>query len=191
MDRSTVLDLETQYWPRYCEENVWHLCGALPVEIARAHVLLISNAHRGVAMWSQRATGSRTQPVVWDYHVVLLGLLDDLWQIWDADYGRPSPELAERYLDASFLPLPDEYAGLRPRFRIVEADVYRRTLCSDRHHMQAPDGSWLSPPPPTAPIGSGSNLMRLIDTQADFVGRVCNLRSLREWLSTRCAAMPT
>jgi len=185
MPSPVLLDLKRSHWPGYCEENVWHLCGALPERIEHTHVLVISNARRTLAMWRQRASGSTEQPVIWDYHVVLLGQASGRWWIWDADSTLPSPQPAQHYLEASFRPLPAEHAELRPSFRVVAADLYRRTLSSDRSHMRATDGGWLAPPPPGEGIGNGMNLMRFVDMQTEFVGQVLDLMALRAWLAAR------
>lgn len=182
-----MLDLTSHYWPRYCEENVWHLCAALPPGIDDAHALFVTGRAGRVAMWHQRAAGHPDSPVAWDYHVVLLGRVDGEWQIWDADSDLTSPCPARHYLDASFRALPPRHAGLRPRFRLVEAETYHRALRSDRSHMRRADGSWHSPPPPGNPIGSGTNLMRFLDGDADFLGRVCDLSALLGWLAVRSA----
>jgi hypothetical protein len=43
--------------------------------------------------------------------------------------------------------------------------------------------TWLSPPPPWPAIGEGTNLMRFIDMQADFLGEVLELEDLRDRIS--------
>ena len=179
------MDASRHYWPCYCEENVWHACGELPPDVGEALVAFISNPSRLVAMWCQRSATSAGESVIWDYHVILLMRREAVWQVLDPDCALPVPAPAERYLDFSFPPLPEQWAQQRPRFRLVPAADYRRELCSYRSHMRAPDGSWLSPPPPGPCIGQGTNLMRFIDTEADFLGEVCDLEGLRRRLAVR------
>lgn len=183
------------YCPFYCEENVWQLCAHPHVAQAERRVLFISNAERRVAMWGQRAASSPDEPIVWDYHVVLL-LRDPgcRWEIWDLDARYPGPRSAERWLRSSFDllgVLPPRYA---PRFRMIEGDDYRRHLRSDRRHMRLDDGTIRQPPPPWPTImgeppacareDEGSNLERFIDMQdRDFLGQLFDLAELREWLS--------
>ncbi len=184
------------YCPFYCEENVWQLC-AHPRAAAAAErrVLFISNPRRQVAMWGQRAAKDPSVPIAWDYHVVLL--LRDAggpWQVWDLDAVDPGPRPATAWLRASFDRvglLPPRY---EPRFRVVPCADYRRHFRSDRRHMRRPDGSARQPPPPwpeilgeppaCAPDDGGSNLERFIDTEdPGFLGELCDLHDLREWLS--------
>jgi hypothetical protein len=178
------VDLQEHYRARFCEENVWHLCGVLPEASAQAYAVFISNAARQVAIWRQRSAESEDQPVVWDYHVVLLTRDDDNWQIFDADSRLAPPCAAREYLSASFILQPGAHAHFCPIFRLVPARQYRDTLCSDRSHMLNADGSWQSPPPPWPCIGEGSNLMRFIEMGESFIGQVHDIASLRRWLDS-------
>jgi hypothetical protein len=168
---------EPRYWPYYCEENVWHLCGDATAKGREAWAMVVSNRSRQVAVWQQRAA-SPGRPVVWDYHVVLLAHEDGGFTVQDPDSLVGSPVAAGRWLDASFKDAPDDAGGLAPLFRIVPATVFRSELRSDRCHMRNGNG-WLEPPPPWPPIGTGSNLMRFVDTENDFLGEVVDLASLR------------
>ena len=165
-------------WPRYCEENVWHLCGELP-DPASARVAFVSNAQRGVAFWCQRAA-TEGAPIAWDYHVILLvpGAGGE-WHVLDPDSRLDMPAAAGLYLRESFRPLPPHLDRFAPRFRLVPADVYRAELRSDRSHMRAADGSWHSPPPPWPCIGSGTNLMEFVDPESDLPGEWLDLPQVR------------
>jgi hypothetical protein len=179
------MDVSKYYWPRYCEENIWHACGEVPSCIDEAHVAFVSNPARAVAMWRQRSASSTEEPVIWDYHVILLMRREKAWQVLDSDSTLKTPAPVELYMDASFRPMPERLARHRPRFRILPAADYRRELRSDRSHMRAPDGSWLSPPPPGPCIGEGTNLMCFVNTDADFLGEVCDLEGLRRRFAAR------
>jgi hypothetical protein len=174
------------YWPRYCEENVWHLCGALGEDVDEAFAVFVSSPGERVAVWCQRAGRGRDRVIAWDYHVVLLQRRGALWEFVDPDStlsavpGAPVP--AAEYLDRSFRPLPRLYATLRPRFRLVPAADYRRHLCSDRSHMRTRSGRWHSPPPPWPCIGEGTNLMRFVDMRGAWLGEVLDLAGLSERL---------
>jgi hypothetical protein len=176
-----LIDLQANYWPNYCEENVWHLCRQLPAGIGRAFVAFISNVDRQVAIWHQRSASSPSGAVVWDYHVIALIETTDGFDVLDADSVLGTPTPLDLYLSCSFPELPDALSSHRPRFRLIEASEYCRSLRTDRLHMREADGSWRSPPPPTPCIGTGSNLMRFVDMESGFIGDVHDLASLREW----------
>ncbi|XP_034748719.1 protein N-terminal glutamine amidohydrolase [Etheostoma cragini] len=63
------------YTSCYCEENVWKLCEFVRAERSAAldqlEVVFISNKTRTVPLWRQKS-GRGDQPVIWDYHVILL-----------------------------------------------------------------------------------------------------------------------
>lgn len=42
-------------------------------------------------------------------------------------------------------------------FRVIPAEQYLAEFSSDRRHMRRPDGTWIKPPPPYAPIQSNGN----------------------------------
>jgi hypothetical protein len=176
------MKVDAPYWPRYCEENVWHACdGADGDGLAGALVMVISNDARAVAFWEQRAAPPG-EVVFWDYHVVLLTRDESRWRVIDPDCRAGRELAAARWLDASFAPLAAEHADHRPVFRLVPTDVYRRELRSDRSHMRSGD-EWQSPPPPWPTIGDGgSNLMRFVDMDDEFLGEVLDLEALRKRL---------
>lgn len=176
-------DVGPPYWPFYCEENIWHLCADPRLEGDQRWAVLISNPGRQVALWFQKAAPRRGLPVVWDYHVVLLVQNAGGWQIWDLDSALPTPLDAERWLAATFAGTTAVGPDFAPRFRLLEADLYRRSLASDRRHMRHADGSWHAPPPPWPPIGEGSNLMELLDMDRSSPGEVVGLDELDERLA--------
>ena len=168
------------YWPYYCEENVWHACEEALHAKRDAWAVFVSNAAGRVAMWSQRAAPAG-EPILWDYHVVLLERRDGrpAWWVRDPDCraGRELP--ASDWLAHSFPAAVDVPTELAPHFRLVPAAEYRAQLCSDRSHMRQGDG-WQAPPPPWPTIGEGSNLMRFVDVEQPFVGELLDLAGLRE-----------
>lgn len=172
--------------PYYCEENIYHLCADPSVPGSPRAVLVISNPSRTVAVAHQRAATSSDTPVVWDYHVVLATLAPlaadrplPAWSIYDLDTTLGLPVPLHPYLRASFA-YPDGFPPpLTARFRVVPAQQYRETLCTDRRHMLDEDGDYRAPPPSWPSIGTGSNLERFIDMDDEsFVGQVVELAEL-------------
>lgn len=174
------------YWPLFCEENVWHLTRNIASDVDEALVVFISNRARRVAVWAQAAANAPTDPVIWDYHVILLELAGDSWRVTDPDSSLETPIDARSYLTDSFRSIGEELSQLRPMFRLVPADQYRTLLRSDRSHMRSATGKWLAPPPPGPPIGQdtgaagsgASNLMRFVEMEHPFIGQICDLRGL-------------
>lgn len=133
--------------PYYCEENVWQLCGHERLAGAEARVLFVSNARRGCALWSQRAAKEPGQAVVWDYHVLLVVRGVGGWRVWDLDSTLGLDLPLAVYLEATFLPLPEQLLRYRPMFRLLPAPSYRAAFSSDRSHMRDAEGGWIHPPP--------------------------------------------
>lgn len=163
--------MKFRYTPYFCEENIWHLCAdpGVPVPVEERRVIVISGPRGRVAMRKQRAGGGR--PVLWDYHVVL----EARGSVWDLDTTLGLPVALGDWARSSFLP-PDP--RFPPRFRVVDAAVYRETFASDRSHMIGPGGAPLRPFPTWPPIGRGMTLPRFIDMDDPFVGSVVDLDSL-------------
>lgn len=128
-------------------------------------------------MWNQRA--GRGEPIVWDYHVIVIA--ENPVEVWDIDTLLGLPIDISDYLSGSFHPeMPEAF---QPCFRVVHADVFVDVFASDRSHMQRADGSYRKPPPSwpiiTSP-GPKSNLMDFVDMERTFVGEVLSLGELQE-----------
>ena len=162
------------YAPFYCEENVWHLAGDPRIEADERFVVFISNRDRACLLWSQSQCPSPDRPVVWDYHVVLLARRREELLVYDLDTRLEFPERLERYLLATF-PI-DELIDprLRPRFRVIDGETFRKTFASDRSHMLI-RGKYRAPPPEWPCIRSEAeamNLDRFIDMEQPGEGEV-------------------
>ena len=172
MNRDTYL-----YAPYYCEENVWHLCQQEDFRRFDRKVAIISNEGRSCALWNQRARMAQGEPVIWDYHVIML-FMNDGWQVYDLDTILSTPTPIAQYLRHTFArKLPEEYCSL---FRILDAEEFVTVFSSDRSHMLDADGNWLVAPPswPAIVRNQRSNLMRLIDMQDQSFGPALNLTQL-------------
>lgn len=172
--------MTAHYQPYYCEENIWHLAASQRDGDAQSTVAFISNPSRAVAMWLQRAAPRPGLPLVWDYHVILLAHQGS-WQVFDLDTVLPCPTSAADYLAGSFARIAELPADFAPRFRLVDAGEYVRSLASDRSHMRDRHGRYRKPPPAWPCIGDSGkapNLHRFIDMEAPFLGRIVDLEQL-------------
>ena len=164
-----------RYQPFFCEENVWHLLQSDEGELPRPRAaLFVTNERRTVAMWGQRAAAR--DPVVWDYHVVVLLPEHDL--VVDLDDRDTVARPVSEWLRHAFRTAPPH---LQPRFRIVPAAELVASFSSDRSHMRDGEGRALQPFPPwPAPFTAsrGMNLFRFLDLADDIAGRVVGARDL-------------
>jgi hypothetical protein len=141
------------YTPLFCEENIWHLARQLVtggVDPETLQVIVISNAQRQVALFSQR-NGGELGHVVWDYHVILRrhGAHDEEGdRIYDFDSLLPFPCDSRDYIAATF-GLQDELEpSLRASLRTIPAAEYLHRFYSDRRHMHGVVGADKFPPWP-------------------------------------------
>ncbi|XP_034535302.1 protein N-terminal glutamine amidohydrolase [Notolabrus celidotus] len=153
------------YTSCYCEENVWKLCEFVRMErttpLEDLFVVFISNENRQVPLWKQKS-GRGDQPVVWDYHVVLLQVsLKSGSLVHDLDSQLSFPCSLELYADQAL----HSDRHLNPAYhrclRVVPAHSYLLNFASDRSHMKNSDGSWRMPPPPYPPLRSAESQMNL------------------------------
>jgi hypothetical protein len=98
-----------QYTSCFCEENVYKLaekCGAVGYD---ASVVFISSESKQTPIWCQRSARGPDEPVLWDYHVVLLvrGVVTSNGpkdMIFDLDCTLACPTSVEEYFEMSFRP---------------------------------------------------------------------------------------
>jgi hypothetical protein len=166
---------------KYCEENIWHLAGDAGIEMDEAFAVFVTNPAKTCALWCQQAAESPEDPVVWDYHVVLIDTSGGSVRVFDLDSRLDFPEAFRTYATRTFLSalaLPEEF---HPRFRVVAARRFRETFSSDRAHMKKPDGGWHAPPPEWPPIAAGKPGFTLVDAlnlDDDKTGEVVDLEGL-------------
>lgn len=172
------------YTPCYCEENVANVARALLSSGSGSYdellVAFISNPAKACPIWHQRASATAAgEPVVWDYHVVLLGRRREgaRYDVLDLDSSLPFPAPAREYCAAAFRPHEPLRPAYRQRFRVLPAAEYLRVFASDRRHMRRGDGGgWAAPPPAYPPLrgpdaGCDWNLGAFWDVSGGDVGR--------------------
>lgn len=160
--------------PFFCEENVARLLAgeALPEPGA---AVFVTNHARQVAMWGQRA--ATADPIVWDYHVVVL--LPRARLVLDLDdrerFAWPIASWLAHAFRATAPPVQ------RPRFRIVPHAAFLATFSSNRSHMLDEHGRPRQPFPPwPAPFQPllGHTLPRFLDLDDAIAGVVTDARGL-------------
>ncbi|XP_071886385.1 protein N-terminal glutamine amidohydrolase-like isoform X1 [Anas platyrhynchos] len=150
----------------YCEENVWKLCdyirsrGERPVE--EFYAVFISNERRMVPLWKQKS-GHGDEPVVWDYHVILLHVSSGEQNfIYDLDTVLPFPCPFDVYSTEAFRLDDSLHPEFHRKIRMIRADLYLETFASDRSHMKDADGKWQKPPPSYPCIETAGELAGLL-----------------------------
>ncbi|XP_061905275.1 protein N-terminal glutamine amidohydrolase isoform X7 [Entelurus aequoreus] len=154
-----------EYTSCYCEENVWKVCEFIRKEksfpLEEFFVIFISNDNKMVPLWEQKSAQGQ-QPVIWDYHVVLLhDCARSESFLYDLDSVLPFPcnlKMYAKHALRSDHSLSPEY---HRKLRVVPADCFLLNFASDRSHMKKEDGSWKMPPPPYPPIRTADSSMNL------------------------------
>lgn len=170
------------YHPYYCEENIWHLCHHPKVETIATSVIYISNAAGRCPFWCQKISPDPMSPVVWDYHVILLGH-DKTGLIWDLDSTLRTPTKALHYFEKTW-PAPHRYpTSIEPKFRLIPVERYKAHFTSDRTHMVNTNGTYVAPPPPWPLIGtpdSEDSLEKLTDMEDESIGTIVTLSHIKD-----------
>lgn len=166
---------------QFCEENVWWLAQALiddGIDAELLHALVFSNPWEHIVLLNQRQAESN-RALVWDYHVVLEGQIDDRAWIFDLDSRLPLPTPAEQYFAETFpkqLALPEP---LRAWVRPIPAQRYLAHFYSDRSHMI---GQVAISDFPAWPIIAPSNASERVSLHA--------YRDMRQCIVDGCIAQP-
>ena len=201
-------DNQFKYQAFYCEENAWWLLQhpqvvdssfqhdgverrATLLSKMQAHrsfadsygrwVLWISNANKSCALWGQRLAQSCNEPVIWDYHVVVLTSGPDGMYVWDLDSSLSFPLPAHIWVSESFR--NDIEPRFVPQVRVVNAKTYRAYFSSDRRHMLDMNQQWVAAPPPwpliQAPNGNTHSLSWFSNVNDNRVGVVASVERFR------------
>ncbi len=137
------------YTPLFCEENIWQLLQSflvinesvanetkhLNTATDKMWALIITNPGQKIALLNQQAAAIN-QPVIWDYHVIMLAEINYQYLIFDFDTRLPFVTPLQEYLQHTFIPpdkLPQEFTLY---LRKVPAQSYLDKFYSDRSHMQ-------------------------------------------------------
>ncbi|XP_037651778.1 protein N-terminal glutamine amidohydrolase [Sebastes umbrosus] len=166
-DRITPSRENCVYTSCYCEENVWKLCEYVRTErttpLEELFVVFISNENRMVPLWKQKS-GRGDQPVIWDYHVVLLQVrLQSSSLVYDLDSELSFPCSLKLYAGQGLRSDRNIKPAYHRKLRVVPAESFLLNFASDRSHMKNSDGSWKMPPPPYPPIHTTECQMNLDD----------------------------
>ncbi|XP_072173700.1 protein N-terminal glutamine amidohydrolase-like [Diadema setosum] len=142
---------ECLYTKCYCEENVWKLCDHIQQhstdELQRVYAVFISNQDRVIPLWKQKAARQPGQPVLWDYHVILLYNQPAGSDIYDLDTVLPFPVSFREYVERTIGSNERLKEQFHRFFRVVPAASFLKMFASDRSHMRKENGEWQSPPP--------------------------------------------
>ncbi|KAG9478682.1 protein N-terminal glutamine amidohydrolase isoform X1 [Eleutherodactylus coqui] len=139
------------YTSCYCEENVWKLCESIrdrtPHHLEEFYAIFLSNENRMIPIWKQQC-GKSEDPVIWDYHVILLHDCGDGQRfIYDLDTVLPFPCPCDTYIKEALRSDHNIHKDFRRKLRLIPADEYLRTFASDRSHMKDANNDWRKPPP--------------------------------------------
>ena len=124
------------YTPLFCEENIWKLVESLYTnQFAKPiDVLFIVNQADSVAVFEQnQSLGSN--PVIWDYHVLLLAQINNELVVFDFDSRCEFPTPVTKYFNVTFPSTKELYENFQPYIKIINANYYYQHFYSDRKHM--------------------------------------------------------
>lgn len=163
-DVSSLKREDVPYTSHFCEENVYKLIELLYDQYdidekskdgTQIYAVVISNSTKRTLVWMQRLNeNDLEEPVVWDYHVIVLITSSDRNKcfVFDYDSVLPYPCSSSEYILKAFRPqlaLRSEYMQL---FRVIPGKEYLEKFSSDRSHMEKS-----SMPQPAWPLICGSS----------------------------------
>lgn len=129
-------------------------------------VAFISNDHKQVPLWHQRASKRADGLTIWDYHVICIqrtGEGQDIFQVWDLDSTLPFPSPLSQYITEAIQPSFQVYPEYQRFFRVVHGPLFFRNFASDRRHMKDSAGNWVHQPPAYEPIVAADGTVHNLD----------------------------
>ncbi|XP_028402330.1 protein N-terminal glutamine amidohydrolase-like [Dendronephthya gigantea] len=174
------------YTSCFCEENVWKLCESFKekLRLCEFYVVFISNPSKQIPLWCQRSSEINSQPVVWDYHVILLHKRTTDAYVYDLDTTLDFPCNLKEYAEKALQNESQFITTFHRFFRVIPAPYFLKTFASDRSHMKNNDGEWMKPPPNYPLIktqDSSMNLFEFIDMKTDNGhGTIMDMKKLLE-----------
>ncbi|XP_069813232.1 protein N-terminal glutamine amidohydrolase isoform X1 [Dendropsophus ebraccatus] len=134
-----------------------------PHRLAEYYAVFLSNENRMIPIWKQKS-GKNEDPVIWDYHVVLLHDCSDGQRfIYDLDTVLPFPCPCDTYIQEALRSDHNIHKDFRRKLRVIQAEEYLRNFASDRSHMKDGNNEWRKPPPPYPCIKTPKSSMNLDD----------------------------
>jgi hypothetical protein len=185
------------YASHYCEENVYKFIERLysdtnieENENLKVYAVLISNEQKKTLVWMQRLNvDDDDDPIVWDYHVVVLITSSDLATqlVFDYDSVLPYPSHSAEYIMKSFRPQLRLRPEFQQLFRVIPGREYLAKFSSDRSHMVSSSAS-----PPTWPLICGESALtpmelpslwsmsrnEISNPQTNSIGKIMGVREL-------------
>ena len=160
------------YTALFCEENIWRLADSLiqqAVLPSDLTVLFISNPKQQVAIFQQKSAPIN-EPVIWDYHVVLLRKINTDFFIYDFDSRLGFKTRADDYISLSFLNQDLIKEQYRSQFRLISTTSYLQNFSSDRSHMKGitSDDKFPSYPPIESAHSNKITLQQYINFNQPF-----------------------
>lgn len=191
------------YTALFCEENIWQLLRTLSdncnnelstskcITTNNLWVLFLSNSEQKIALLNQQAA-EPGQPVIWDYHVILLAEIAQDFYIFDFDTRLDFVMPLHDYLQLTLITPEKLPADFVPSVRKIPAQSYLDYFYSDRGHMLGQID--VSDFPPWGLINADCEQRIALAEYLDFeskvhdagsVFKVHSLSELQGWLESR------
>ncbi|KAI9297003.1 hypothetical protein K502DRAFT_363672 [Neoconidiobolus thromboides FSU 785] len=162
MDEKIRQNIEAQYEyfhysKNYCEENIYQLIRSLKHYFEQDsffnqltpffYPTFVINPWNKVPIWKQKLAAEPNLPIIWDYHVILILILENEEErysyILDFDTTLPFITSFNEYFNACFHAFKTESFELK---RVINETNFLNYFASDRSHMIFNDEYIVKPP---------------------------------------------